>query len=132
MRSLDHARGLLVKAEHDLQIARIGLAHNDAPLDTVCFHLQQTAEKLLKAALTSRNIEYPVTHDLVRLVDLAAEEFPELAGFREALSGFFPYAVRMRYDEALYPTREEAVSALLVVENLRQVVYRLLPSEARP
>jgi len=32
------------------RMALIGLEH-DAPLDTVCFHIQQTAEKLLKALL---------------------------------------------------------------------------------
>src|SRR5712692_4043914 len=56
MRDLDHARGLVMKAEHDLKIVRIGLSHDDAPLDTLCFHLQQAAEKLLKAALTFGNI----------------------------------------------------------------------------
>ncbi len=83
MKNIDHARGLVTKADHDLKIARIGLEHEDAPLDTICFHLQQVVEKLLKAALTSKDIEYPMTHDLVRLADLASKQFPELAAFRD-------------------------------------------------
>lgn len=39
MESTEHARGLILKAENDLKSAEIGLEHN-APLDTVCFHLQ--------------------------------------------------------------------------------------------
>ena len=39
----EYARGLARIAEHDWRSASIGLAH-DAPLDTVCFHLQQAAE----------------------------------------------------------------------------------------
>ena len=132
MRNVDHARGLVTKAEHDLKIARIGLEHEDAPLDTICFHLHQTVEKLLKAALTCKDIEYPMTHDLVRLVDLALQEFPDLAGFREVLPDFFPYALRMRYDGTLYPNRDETISALEITENLRAIIYRLLPSEALP
>jgi len=50
--------------------------------------------------------------DGVDLLDLAEPEFPALGEFRQALSGFFPYAVRMRYDGALYPSREETVAAL--------------------
>ena len=128
---LDHARELTLKAEHDLKAAEIGLEH-DAPLDTVCFHFQQAAEKLLKAVLTYRNIEYPLTHDLVQLLDVAEPEFPALAQFRQALPGFFPYAVRMRYDGALYPSRDEALTARDTVKDLRSVVYGLLPPEACP
>ncbi len=128
---LDHARELLLKAEHDVRIAEIGLEH-DGPLDTVCFHLQQAAEKVLKAALTCRDIVYPLTHDLINLLDLAEPEFPALGEFRQALPGFFPYAVRMRYDGALYPSREETVAALEIVRRLQEGVYELLPPEARP
>jgi HEPN domain-containing protein len=40
----DLAAQLLAKAANDLAAARIGLEH-EAPLDTVCFHVQQAAEK---------------------------------------------------------------------------------------
>jgi HEPN domain-containing protein len=60
----DLARQLLRKADNDLTGAGIGL-ENGAPLDTVCFHIQQAAEKLLKAALAARDIEYPFTHEWV-------------------------------------------------------------------
>ena len=52
---LDHAKALLLKAEHDYKSAEIGTEH-DAPLDTVAFHLQQTAEKLIKALLASLTV----------------------------------------------------------------------------
>jgi len=39
----DLARRLFRKAGNDLLAAEIGLAHG-APLDTVCFHVQQAAE----------------------------------------------------------------------------------------
>ena len=49
---LDHAKALLLKAEHDYKSAEIGMEH-DAPLDTVAFHVQQTAERLIKALWSS-------------------------------------------------------------------------------
>lgn len=74
---LDHARVLLEKAGNDLKLAEIGLVH-DAPTDTVAFHLQQTAEKILKALLASRTIVYPKTHDLDELLDLLPTDFLEV------------------------------------------------------
>lgn len=49
-------------------------------LDAVAFHIQQAAEKLLKALLASRSIEYPRTHDLEALLDLALPDFAILTG----------------------------------------------------
>jgi HEPN domain-containing protein len=54
----DLAARLARKASNDLAAARIGLDHG-APLDTVSFHLQQAAEKLLKAALAAKDLDYP-------------------------------------------------------------------------
>ncbi|MCX6638823.1 MAG: HEPN domain-containing protein [Acidobacteria bacterium] len=34
------------------------------PLDTVCFHVQQAAEKLLKACLAVKDAEHPFTQKL--------------------------------------------------------------------
>jgi len=45
---LDLSNALINKAAHDLRAAEIGL-ENEAPLDTVAFHLQQCAEELIKA-----------------------------------------------------------------------------------
>ena len=75
--SRDLALDLAKKADHDLRMAEIGLA-DEAPLDTVAFHVQQTAGKMLKALLASRDIEYPRTHDVEALLDLAAPLCPEL------------------------------------------------------
>jgi HEPN domain-containing protein len=74
---LDVAKTLVLKADNDLKTARIGFDH-DAPLDTVAFHVQQAAEKMLKALLASRGIGYPLTHDLRALLNLAVKEFPKL------------------------------------------------------
>lgn len=131
MKGADYARSLVIKAEHDLSLAEIGLEHG-APLDTVCFHLQQAVEKLLKSVLACRNIDYPLTHDLDLLVELAAKECPALAEFHHAMAAFLDYAVRMRYDAALYPEPEEAQAALQTTKKIREVVHGWLPPEALP
>lgn len=71
---LDVARTLVLKADNDLKMARIGLKHH-GPLDAVEFHVQQAAEKMLKALLASQGVRYPLTHDLRALLNLAVKEF---------------------------------------------------------
>ena len=60
------------KAEHDLRNAEHTLTlQEDCPFDTVCYHAQQCAEKYLKAFLISKSQDFPRTHDLRLLLQLA-------------------------------------------------------------
>jgi HEPN domain-containing protein len=129
--NLNIATTLLQKADNDLKIARIGIEH-DGPLDTVAFHVQQAAEKLLKALLASRGVAYPLTHDLRALLNLVVNEIPELESFREPLLPLNPYAVEIRYDHSVNPDAEELTSALSTVEELRNAVRDNIPEEASP
>jgi HEPN domain-containing protein len=126
--NLQAAQALLSKADSDWRIATIGIEH-DGPLDAVCFHLQQTAEKLLKALMTSRGIEYPLTHDLRDLLVLAVSHFPKLESFRESLPQYSVYAVAMRYDATMWPSVEETREAYETVRQLREMAASLLPLE---
>ena len=46
------------------------LGDSDVDDDTLGFHAQQAAEKLLKAALVARAVDYPRTHNLGALIEL--------------------------------------------------------------
>src|SRR5207248_6564767 len=128
---LDHANVLLEKAGNDLKLAEIGLDHG-APTDTIAFHLQQAAEKTLKALLASRSIVYPKTHDLDELFDLLPPESPLLLSFREKLIGWTSYAVDMGYDITGYPEKEEMVEALKTAQDLRTTVAAEIPTQTGP
>ena len=65
-------RQWIEKADHDLRNAEHTLTiADDCPFDTVCFHAQQCVEKYLKGWLASRRIDFPRSHDLVVLLNLA-------------------------------------------------------------
>ena len=127
----EFSRELIEKAENDIAAASIGLQHG-APLDTVCFHLQQAVEKLLKAALNFRNLRYPLTHDIDELLELAIPYLPELSPFLERFEGFAPYAVELRYSMALHPSQEEVAAGFQAVKEFQSLIYALLPPEIRP
>ena len=116
------------KAETDLRVARILLRDGNPPTDAVCFHVQQAAEKLLKAYLTNVGVRVPKTHDILSILKLCSDvesEFRELDW--DALGKLTFYAVEVRYPDGLYyPSLEEAVEALEQVLKLREFVLRKL------
>lgn len=65
---LREVAGWIAKAESDLKNIELVLPADDAPLDTMCFHAQQAAEKYLKALFTCYGIDFGRTHDLPELV----------------------------------------------------------------
>ena len=69
MRDGKQARVLIQAAERDLTALR-GMDDSDVFADQVFgFHVQQAAEKLLKAWLALLGEVYPLTHDLEELLD---------------------------------------------------------------
>ena len=58
------AQRLLNKAEQDLAVLKKWRQDNDIVDEILGFHAQQAAEKMLKAVLASKKIEYPFTHRL--------------------------------------------------------------------
>jgi hypothetical protein len=93
-----HVVLLLAKAAQDEYVLDKLLDDPDAPLEVFGFHAQQTAEKLLKAILSHAGIVYPRTHQLVELLDLAADHGLHLPAEAEELRHLTPYAVDFRYD----------------------------------
>ena len=67
------------------------------PLEIICYHCQQAAEKSLKAYLCAIGVDIPKTHEVKRLCDMCAESdstFSELFSDCEELE---VYATETRY-----------------------------------
>jgi HEPN domain-containing protein len=113
------------KAENDLITASACLKIKPKPpIDTICFHAQQCAEKYLKAFLASKGIDFEKTHDLSALIVLSSkvdESFQELIESAERLT---PYAVEARYpsilDEEL--TIEQAKEAVKIAQTFKDQI----------
>ena len=66
----DRPEVLVRKAKQDELILERLLGDHDVDDDAIGFHAQQAAEKLLKAALVVRGVDYPRTHNLGVLIEL--------------------------------------------------------------
>lgn len=122
------ARALLVAGERDFA-AMEHMLDEDAFADEIFgFHAQQAAEKMLKAWLSARGVEYLFTHDLGYLVSLLLDSGAEASMFSE-LEAYTPYAAVFRYDsdEKRIPPfgREVAIRKIGV---LRDVVRGIVPA----
>ena len=71
-------------------------ASTGSPDEIYGFHVQQAAEKLLKAWIALLGASYPLTHSIEALLGLLAERDAETAPFQD-LGAFTPYAVEFRY-----------------------------------
>ncbi len=94
----EHAALLLRKAAQDERIADLALAAPDIDDESIGFHLQQAAEKLLKAVLAAHGAVYARTHDLGELVRV----LPTQVGFPAPVSELIEltsFAVLFRYSE---------------------------------
>jgi HEPN domain-containing protein len=105
----DVARGWVRKAEADLLALKLTL--RSEARDVACFHAQQAAEKMLKAYLIHKDRDFSFTHDLTKLINVAADLDPAFRKFLPSAKKLTPYAVQLRYDCDFFPTLTEARSA---------------------
>jgi HEPN domain-containing protein len=124
----------LRKAAHDLAAAK-KLSGEGDPLDTAIYHCQQAAEKAVKAYLSHAGAPIEKTHDVERLIKLAAKHLPEFGQWLDEAEIVTPYASRFRYpmeDVPMEPERSEFEEALDATQRLYDFVLSKLPPETHP
>ncbi len=122
------ARQWLTKAQNDLLNADNNLNAEQTPLDTVCFHCQQAAEKMLKAFLVGNGRPHPFTHDLLLLLQHVLPIHANAEQLRDALSLLMPYAVEIRYPgDEFTPTEDDAKEARQAAEEVLTWLRAVLP-----
>ena len=88
-------------ATEDFDSAEILFNQYRKPINVICYHCQQAAEKCLKGFLVSRGVEFERTHDLLRIIDECIkieESFSAIVRYCMKLN---PYSVITRYPSEL-------------------------------
>jgi HEPN domain-containing protein len=115
----------LQKAEEDYSVATGLLRRRKVPADSICFHSQQAAEKLLKALLQKHAVHFGKTHDLEGLLRLCAAVFPQLTILVPDAQLLNDYSVRYRYP-GIDATKTQAKAAAKSAGRFRRIVLPLL------
>lgn len=112
----------LRKAMQDELVLERLVNDRDVDDDTLGFHAQQAAEKLLKAALATVGLAYPRTHDLGVLIDLLAKGGVVLPDELADIDRLTPFGTVFRYDEILAATGQDRHQWLDWIRLLRTIV----------
>jgi HEPN domain-containing protein len=123
----DLAKAWFAKGASDLTAARVILS-GSGPYDTACFHCQQAVEKYMKGFLAFHGREFPFTHDLDELAKLCDEIDPSLNLSTPEVISLTDYAVRLRYDNDYWPTKDDAESAFEIASRVQEAVIRAVGS----
>lgn len=113
----EYARELLNVAKDDLEGARVLVAAKIGRQELPLFHVQQTIEKALKAALVWMGRPLPMVHSLAIILD----RFPEgtQVPHADSLEDLTQFATIRRYEEgvALF-TPDEITAALAMAQDV--------------
>lgn len=127
MKPLDRPDTLLAKAAEDEALVATSVDHPAIADAIVGFHLQQAAEKLLKALLTRRGVTYRRTHDLFELFGLLNASGLPLSDRLLRIGLYTPYAVEFRYEEPDLEAKLDRPAALALLRELRQWAEANMP-----
>jgi len=115
----------LSKALNDIAVMQheLVLPEEDIIAESVCFHAQQAAEKLLKAFLMHKGEEVKKTHNLVLLLEFCSRLD---RGFRKfELSDLNFYAVQVRYPgDYENPSVEDSRHCYALASDMRDFVLQ--------
>lgn len=118
----------LRKADHDLLNIENNLSAKDIPWDTVCFHAQQVAEKVLKAFLAYHGRDLLKTHDLIALLAQSVTLDRTLSDLEADCRTLTSYGVAARYPDDLFePGETDGRELVSTMRRLRSRILALLP-----
>ena len=125
---IQQAKLLLGMADGDLGAVRAMRDRAEFTDEIFGFHVQQAAEKCFKAWVALLGQEYPLTHDLGKLIDMLERQDAAVSEHAD-LARFSTFAVHYRY--ARFPEDAEPIdrpAAIRRVETLMVHVRSLLPA----
>lgn len=101
----------------------INSGDEELDLETIMFHLQQSAEKLLKGLLAYNKYHFTKTHSLKTLIDAITESNINIFTGIEALIPLSTYAVEGRY-AVIHDDLDDAEKYIVLVDKLISFVKK--------
>lgn len=120
MSGFEHANILLAMARKDFDALR-GMVDNPLFADEIFgFHAQQAIEKSLKAWLAIRSIDFPLTHDISRLLSLLEEDGIDASQFLPLVQ-FAVFAVQARYEAGIMDS-DMPIDRMATIEDVGRLL----------
>jgi len=88
------------------------------PLEIICYHAEQCAEKMLKGFLVSNGIIPPRKHDLPLLCDMCVNIEPLFSGLNDICEFLTAFGIQPRYPNEVVVLDEDADKALSAIQEI--------------
>ena len=129
--SPSYATELLRLAASDLESAEILHASQQGRKENIFYHIQQSCEKSLKAALVKLELPVPLIHDLAALVAKLPASLERPFGYE--LGELTQFATIRRYEEGeIILTSEEVAQGIELAKTIMTWSTKISPKTATP
>ena len=100
--------------------------YHPKPIEVICFHAQQSAEKMLKCFLASKDVDVPKTHDMRLLCEMSMKLDTDFDNIYEPAVLLTRYGVILRYPAELGLIAKDAESAIIDAEIVIKFVNNVI------
>jgi HEPN domain-containing protein len=114
-------------AEMDLMSAEYLLKMRPVPIEIICYHCQQSAEKYLKGYLVLHGMNPPKIHDLNQLQKLCANISDSFSDIADQCSDLTAYGVQPRYPMQLMLEERDMQDSLISAKAIRDFIINIAP-----
>jgi len=118
-------------AHMDLSSAEYLQGHRPLPIEIICYHCQQAAEKAIKAILAYYESDIPHIHDLGKLLAAAMQHEGSLRSLFPQAYRLTNYATFTRYPGDVEITEEDMKTALKYSEDILSQVEMHFANSSR-
>ena len=117
-------------ADMDLRSAEYLLNMHPVPVEIICYHCQQSAEKNLKGYLVVNGKNPPKIHDLNELLKLCANLSDAFNDIADQCSDLTAFGVQPRYPMELMLEEQDMRQALNSATTIRNFILAFAPQMA--
>ena len=114
-------------AAMDLDSAEYLPKMNPVPIEIICYHCQQSAEKYLKGYLVLCGKRPPKTHDLDELCNLSLQLSDTFKDIADQCSDLAAYGIHSRYPMEIMLEEQDMRQALNSAKAVRDFVLAIAP-----
>lgn len=109
-------------SEKDFIAAHFLMTATSPPVEIICYHCQQSAEKILKAFLIKNDLIPSRTHDLNLLVNECTKLDDSISVLKKECNRLNDFGVSTRYPNNLDLILEDAKIALKDAEKIKEYI----------
>lgn len=113
-------------AKRDLESAKFLMNMYPKPLEIICYHCEQSAEKYLKGYLIVNGNKAEKTHDLVLLNTKCRNLNCSFNDIEDDCIELVPYGVQVRYPYQLEVNEDDVNNAIISAERIEKFIQKIL------